>query len=308
MKNQFLLFLIILFLIPPVTKAQRRRWKRTRYELIGGIGVANFLGELGGSSKAGQDYYHDLQFSQSRPLFNAGVRYKILEPLAVKVALSYGYFHGDDSKTNNIYRHDRNLKFRSPIVELGSQLEFSIIKEQIKHRYSLRRSRKFSLRDLNINIYVFAGISGFWFNPRGKDDSPGGDGKWHSLQPLCTEGQGLIETRKKYHRVQVAIPIGIGFKYAINSKMSIGLEYGGRFTFTDYIDDVSTTYVDKDWLVQERGDLAGRLSNPGLGEINGYVYQAGDQRGNPNSNDYYMFTVVSISYKLYTGRNGMQKF
>ena len=308
MKKQFLLFIIIIFLIPPVTNAQRRRWKRTRYELVGGVGVANFMGELGGTGKSGQDYYHDFQFSQSRPLFYAGMRYKILEPLAVKVGLSYGYLHGDDSKTNNIYRHDRNLSFRSPIVELGSQLEFSIIKEQIRHSYSLRRSRRFSLRNLNINTYVFAGIAGFWFNPRGKDDGPGGDGKWHSLQPLGTEGQGLIDTRPKYHRVQLSIPIGIGFKYAINRQMSIGLEYGGRYTFTDYIDDVSTTYVDNAWLVKERGPLAGRLANKGLGELNGYVYQAGDQRGNPNNNDYYMFTVVSISYKLYTGRNGMPKF
>ncbi|RLD64595.1 MAG: hypothetical protein DRJ01_00285 [Bacteroidetes bacterium] len=308
MKNKFCLFIILLFIITPNVKGQRRSWKRTRYEAIAGIGVANFLGELGGSGKVGQGYYHDFQFSQSRPLFNVAMRYKIFELLAAKVGLSYGYLHGSDATTNNIYRHDRNLKFRSPIIELSSQLEFSIIKEPVKHRYSLRRSRKFNIRSLQINTYLFAGVAGFWFNPKGKDDGPDGDGKWHSLQPLGTEGQGLIETREKYHRVQMSIPLGIGFKYAISRKLSIGLEYGGRFTFTDYIDDVSTTYVDNAWLVQERGELAGRLANPGLEELNGYVYQAGDQRGNPNNNDYYMFTIVSLSYKLYTGRNGMPKF
>ncbi|MCK4664348.1 MAG: hypothetical protein KAT68_15875 [Bacteroidales bacterium] len=300
MKTKLLFILLLVLLLPLLLYPQKRRWKRTRYEVIAGTGVTNFMGELGGADKEGSDYFSDFEISQSRPLLHVGFRYKILEPLSAKASFTYGYIHGDDAKTNEIFRHDRNLKFQSVILEFGAQIEYSLIKEQSGHRYSLRKSKKFSLQALKVNTYIFAGISGFYFNPKAKYE-----GKLYALQPLCTEGQSIVETRKKYKRFQPAIPIGFGFKYGLTRKISIGLEYGLRFTFTDYIDDVSTSYIDNDWLRREKGDVAAELADPGLGQ---FIYDEEDQRGDPKNDDTYMFTIVSVTYKLNTGRNGLPKF
>lgn len=289
---------------------QSNRWKRTRYELIGGTGTLSFMGDLGGGDKASH-FISDFNFSTQRPVIHAGVRYKILEPLAAKVAFSYGWVSGDDSKSDNIYRLDRNLSFRSPIIEFGGQVEYSIIKEPTSHRYSLRRGRRFSLKYLTINTYIFAGIAGFYYNPKGYDEETK---QWVALQPLGTEGQGLMEGRDKYSRVSMALPVGIGFKYSLNRNISVGAEFGARYTFTDYIDDVSTTYVDNAWLASS-DELAARMADKRMYSKNplstfpeGALYGPGDQRGEAKYNDFYMFSLVTIAYKLRTGRNGLPKF
>ena len=194
------------------------------------------------------------------------------------------------------------MRFYSPIVELGAQVEYSVIKEKIGHRYNLRRTKGLQ-QLLRVNTYIFTGFSGFFFNPKGQDST----GTWHALQPLGTEGQGIIPTREPYSRISVAIPFGIGFKYGIGRKLSIGLEYGMRYTFTDYIDDVSTTYIDNDWIREFNGDLAAEMADRSLGEVPG-LSTPGAQRGNPRNNDAYMFTLITVSYKLNTGRNGLPKF
>ncbi|NOZ48125.1 MAG: hypothetical protein GXO79_15310 [Chlorobi bacterium] len=303
MKRYLTILLILAILIPAFSYSQRSsRWKRTRYELIAGTGTTNFLGELGGSDKAGANFFSDFEISTSRPLLHAAFRYKILEPLAGKVALSYGWVEGSDEKTNNIYRKNRNLKFYSPIIEFGGQLEYSLIKEKVGKRYNMRKTRGLQ-QLLRVNTYIFAGFAGFWFNPKGKDST----GTWQALQPLGTEGQGLVPTRPLYSRISVAIPLGIGFKYGITRKLSIGLEYGMRYTFTDYIDDVSTTYYDNNMLRTAKGDIAAYLADPSLGELSGQTVP-NQQRGNPRDNDSYMFTIITVSYKLNTGRNGLPKF
>ncbi|MBI9066395.1 MAG: hypothetical protein JEZ09_03815 [Salinivirgaceae bacterium] len=312
MKKFIVTLLIGLFVVQFNAFSQSNRWKRTRYELVGGIGATSFMGDLGGGDNASH-FISDFNFSAQRPLLHAGFRYKILEPLAVKTAISYGWVSGDDKKSDNIYRLDRNLSFRSPIVEFASQLEYSIIKEPASHRYSLRRGKRFSLKTITVNTYLFAGIAGFWFNPRGLDDGPGGTNKWVSLQPLGTEGQGLMEGREKYSRLALALPFGIGFKYSLNRVISVGVEFGARYTFTDYIDDVSTTYVDNTWLASEN-PLAARMTDKSTYTENPLPskelipYEPGGQRGSSQYNDFYMFSLVTVSYKLRTGRNGLPKF
>ncbi len=296
MKKLFIISIIIL-LLPTLVSAQSMRWKRTRYELYGGLGATNFLGELGGAEESGA-FWKDFEFSATRPLISLGLRYKVLEPLAVKGALSFGYLTGDDKDADNEYRKQRNLHFRAPIIELGFQAEYSVLKEKISRYRRSRRRGKFSLASLNLNAYLFTGINVFWFNPQAK----GPDGEWYSLQPIGTEGQGQIETREKYSRLQLSIPLGFGLKYPLTQKISVGLEYGGRLTFTDYIDDVSTTYVDPEFFDDP---VEQYLADPST-----YGFELGEQdiRGNPKYNDYYMFMVINITYKLRTGRNGMPKF
>ncbi len=65
------------------------------------------------------------------------------------------------------------------------------------------------------------------------------------LRGLGTEGQGnaAYPDRKPYGSMGICLPFGVGAKYAINPRMNIGVEISHRFTNTDYLDDVSKTYV-----------------------------------------------------------------
>lgn len=41
----------------------------------------------------------------------------------------------------------------------------------------------------------------------------------------------------------LCIPVTAGFKYSLNESLNLFAEVGYRFTNTDYLDDVSTTYA-----------------------------------------------------------------
>jgi hypothetical protein len=271
-----------------------------RYEIYYGIGATNFLGELGGANRIGTNFVRDLEFRMTRPVLSLGVRYRITETISNKTMLSYGWLKGDDKSTTEQFRANRNLNFKANIAEFSTQFEYSIIREKQGHRYNLRRVR--GIKGFKTNTYFFLGIGGFFYNPKGKYV----DGTWHSLQPLGTEGQGIVPTRKKYSRFSVCIPYGIGFKYGLNRRWNIGLEYGIRKTFTDYIDDVSTTYFDNQMVRDFSGDVSAYLADPSI--IKNGQSAAYQQRGDAKDKDTYMFMVINLTVKLYTTRQGMPKF
>ena len=219
MKLRYLF--LILILIPTLSNAQR--WKRMRYEVVYAAGATNFLGELGGRNQLGTDYFNDLEVASTRYVFNIGMRYKLSQYFSVKTGFSYARVAGDDKQTQEPFRNNRNLHFRSPIVEWATQIEASWMREQIGSRYKIRRVRGRGKKGSQIYVYGFVGVGFFYMNPSAKFG-----GKWHSLQPLRTEGQGsdVLPGRKPYSRFQFAVPAGIGFKYMLDKKSSIGLEYG----------------------------------------------------------------------------------
>ena len=309
MIKRYILLLIIL--LPMFSKAQR--WKRMRYEIVAAAGTTNFLGELGGANQIGTNYYRDLELATTRYVINLGMRYKLSQSTAVKVGFSYGRLRGDDKYTQEPYRNNRNLMFKSPLVEVAAQYEFSWMKETIGSRYKVRRVRGRGRKGSDIYVYGFFGIAGYYFNPKAQYN-----GKWTALAPLNTEGQTLVATRKDYSRFQFAIPLGIGIKYSLNKTSSIGLEYGIRKVFTDYIDDVSTVYYDKTELAQNFGDASAVMSDRALtgtgtnggapGPFGGCQTCSGQQRGDPRDLDHYMFFLITYNYKLKTTRKGLPKF
>lgn len=307
------LVLLFIILLPLVSEAQR--WKRMRYEVVAAIGTTNFLGELGGANQIGTNYYRDLEIAATRYALNLGARYKLSQSTAVKVGFTYARLRGDDKWTQEPYRNNRNLNFKSPVVEISAQYEFSWMKETIGSRYKVRRVRGRGKKGSDVYIYGFFGISGFYFNPKGYQPSTG---RWIALAPLNTEGQTLVSTRKDYSRFQFAIPIGMGLKYSINKTSSIGIEYGIRKVFTDYIDDASTTYFDKSTLAQNFGPESAEMSDKALtgtnpiggapGPFGGCQTCASQQRGDPRDLDHFMFFLITYNYKLKTTRKGLPKF
>lgn len=293
---------ILLLMTAHVLKAQRvrARWKAYRWEYMAGIGASNFLGELGGADQIGTNGFKDLEFKETRQVLTVGLRYKITPFLALHSHGTFASISGDDKLTKEPFRNNRNLNFKSNIYELNLNFEASILTQREGGLYKLRGMRR--TPSFEASAYVFAGVGVFHFNPKGLYQ-----GKWYELQPLGTEGQGISPARSKYKRTQLCVPVGFGFRYFFNRRWGVGLEYGIRKTFTDYIDDVSKTYYDNEAIKVQYGEVAAHLADPSLGKKEGQTLP-GEQRGDPRDRDAYMFAVFSIHYKIRTGRTNFPVF
>lgn len=303
--------ILIFFTCLSYTAFSQRDWMRYRYDLIGGIGPSFFLGELGGNNGIGKNSILDLDFPTTRFGFNVGFRYFLKERIATQATLTFGMINGSDKQTQEFFRNDRDLSFRSPIYELNVRLEYKIRKERAGHIYDLKGVR--GERPVKLVTYAFAGIGVFGFNPKAQID-----GQWVALQPIGTEGQNFLPTRKPYKRVQLCIPVGLQVKYLANRYWSYSFELGPRFTFTDYIDDVSKTYVNPDLVASNDktvpDHIARRLADPKYGterrlSTDGVNYSYyNEQRGDPYDKDFYMFAMISVHYKLKATRKGWPTF
>jgi len=120
------------------------------------------------------------------------------------------------------------------------------------------------------------------------------------LQPLGTEGQGseYYPDRKKYDLTQISIPFGAGLKYDVTKNFWVGLGIKARLTFTDYLDDVSTTYADPEKLASTNGALAAELAFRGDELDHNLSITEGHPRGNPQENDWYMTTYLTIGCRF----------
>lgn len=300
MKKLLLSLLVAHLLL--ATSAEAQRWKRQRFEFSIGGGITNFLGELGGADQIGTNYFKDLEWSQSKMALAVGLRYKLSEYFALNSHLTYGRVSGEDKLTKEPFRNYRNLSFFSDIYEFNVNLEGAVQKEQIGHRYRLRNVR--GAKGYELYTYGFVGLGVFRFDPKTEFN-----GEIIRLQPLATEGQGLVETRPQYSLIGLCIPVGLGFKYTIDRNWGVGIEIGLRKTFTDYIDDVSTTYYYEATDPSLSAQLSNRSNPSTVPSGEEYVIpstQIGQQRGDPRDKDSYMFGVFSINYKIYSagGRRG----
>jgi len=306
------------------------RWKRTRYEIGGGIGITGFLGDLGGGAVAGEErgaldqYFADYDILTTRPAFTGFMRYRLSRSLTAKASISFGFVSGSDEFSENEARKSRNLNFSSFIFEQSLVFEYYIIKEKSSRRWSKRRRRRSV--SFNPSLYLLGGIGGFLFNPTGTQD-----GVTMDLQPLGTEGQNVVGS--PYSLYQACFPLGIGMTFNLNRKTSVGLEFAYRFTTTDYIDDASGSYFDNDKIIEAYGNntFAGKFADPHIGgetfeEAGGFVgeyvkykdyYTLEDEvpkesgskwRGNSENDDMYLFMMFTMQYKLRTTRRGLPKF
>ncbi len=287
-------------------------------------GASQFLGDVGGRNQIGSDYFFDLDAASTRYVLNIGLRYKLSEYFAARTYLTYGELYGDDAYTDEPWRNNRNLHFRSPLFEWSVSVEGSWMRESTGSRYKIRRVRGRGKKGSQVYVYGFVGVGLMYMNPMAKYE-----GEWYSLRPLRTEGQDFVPSRTQYSNWQFVIPFGLVMKYAIDKKSSIGIEYGIRKTFTDYMDDVSTDYVwtkegEKRWpaaaaMVADALDydrIAKGLADPSLAPApsgvdlidNGCSACPGQQRGDPTDLDSYMFMTITYYRKIRTGRKGLPKF
>lgn len=306
MKNKSLLF-IFFVLITQVSTAQA--WKYSRSEVQFGLGASNFLGDLGGADAIGTHGIKDFRFSMTRPTVMLGYKYMVMPSFSLKGSIITSLLSGDDATTIEYARQNRNLSFRSGLLEFGLTAELYPFTEKTNHNYKIRGV--WGSKSITLSPYFVAGVGISFFQPKTYYN-----GDWVKLQPLGTEGQGLAGRPEKYNRYTVSFPVGFGLKYLIDRNWSIGFEMSMRYTMSDYIDDVSTSYYIPSEIEAAYGStaaiLADRVLDPSLGTTGVSQFADGSnnykQRGNPNYNDAYTFAIFSVHYRLIKGTKFIPKF
>ena len=303
MEAKNYIFALLLLLVSQLASGQffdREKWRDQRHQIVVGLGASNFLGELGGKNDIGTDDFRDLELGETRFAAFLGYKYTLYKKLYLRTDLTWGQVSGNDNLTQEMFRNNRNLSFRSNLFEAAAMLEFEIpIRRRPGHIYDIKGVKGW--RNQGVSLFVFGGIGGVYFNPKTYFQ-----GQWIPLRPLRTEGQGLPGGPDEYSRLALAIPVGLALSQRISHQVSIALEASFRWTNTDYIDDVSTVYYDPSdielYLGGSQGQVASYLSNPALGLENDGLWQRvtapGQQRGDETDDDAYMFLMLRTNILL----------
>lgn len=246
-------------------------------------------GEFGLNVGASQ-YFGDLnpnpRFNTPNIAFGAFFRKNLGSYVALRVAANYTFLgYSDKYNGYNEFMYRRNLSFNTNIYEFTLQGDFNFFKfvpGSDDHRYT---------------PYVTFGIGTFYYNPYTYLN-----GQKVYLRPLGTEGQGssAYPTRKEYGDFAVCFPIGVGFKYNLTRKMNIGVEAVYRFTTTDYIDDVSTTYAPNaqpHYLPNGQPTIWYQLEDRSY-ETGTPIGIEGRQRGYSNQKDSWITAVIFVSWNI----------
>lgn len=262
-------YFIVIALLFAITESvfSQKFTSKSRTELGFLIGGSHYFGDLN----------QEKQFRFTSPAAQFLMRYTLNSRLVLRTNIGIGKVYGDDSKSSNPLLVNRNLSFKSVIAELSSGVEFHYLKFQLGHR-------KYSFTH-----YILAQAGVFHMNPKAKLD-----GAWYNLRDIGTEGQGTaLSNQKRYSLIQLCIPLGLGLKFSPSDRVSIGLEYGIRMTFTDYLDDVkSSTYLLKSRMTEESSPIAADLSNRSLDQ-NDYGV-----RGNSKTRDWYAFFGLTMTIQI----------
>jgi hypothetical protein len=218
MKRVFLLLLLLAF-IYPVTNAQL--WKLRRYEIYGGIGTAQVFGDIGGYS-IGENALglKDLMIKQTRFNLKAGMRYRIQEKFALTFDLDFGLMSASDAKGSN---ESRGYESSISLFETIFKAEYYFLKNNAESSYRfIKGERMFNSVLARLDGYVYTGLGPAFY----------------SAKP----NEALEERDIKNSGVALAIPVGLGFNYLFRPNSMIGLDFGMRYTTSDYIDGYTSQY------------------------------------------------------------------
>lgn len=245
-----------------------------------GFKSAAEIGFFGGGSYYIGDLNPNRHFVDSKPAFGMIFRYNLSTRYSLRANVTYGNIYANDADNTDAFKVNRNLSFKSHLLELAFGMEIDMFKYRIT-------DMKYPITPYFFYQFAYARI-----NP--KTDYGGNE---IALQPLGTEGQGtgLVGTkRNRYSLNQFTVPLGIGLKFNLRPRVAMSIEYGIRKTFSDYFDDVAGKYVDQDYLRAENGPLAADLSDRSLVL---YGDNTGTNRGTSASKDWYAFYGIMLTFK-----------
>jgi hypothetical protein len=241
-----------------------------------GVGAGHYFGDLNTRAKL------------NRPKIAAGIffRKNFGNYIAARIVANYAQLgYSDIYNTQNEFMLNRNLSFNTNVWELSLRGDFNFFR-------FLPGDPEF-----NFTPYVSLGIGVFSYDPYAYLE-----GQKYFLRPLGTEGQGssLYPDRKPYSSMAICFPIGVGIKYAFNERFNIGLEITHRFTSTDYLDDVSKTYVDPAVFppLPDGSPSPGALLSDRSYELGTPIGIKGRQRGVETNKDQFITAMIYFSFNL----------
>ncbi|MBX3239978.1 MAG: hypothetical protein KIT80_22030 [Chitinophagaceae bacterium] len=264
------------------------------FEISLSVGAINCLTDLGGRKGVGRGFIKDLNIENTKLTAGLGAGFVYRYAAGIRIDANTGTLYANDNVLDNDHseakhRYKRNLHFRSSVFEIVSVAELYPLQLFFPITPDTRAPR--------LAPYVAAGIGVFRFNPQANLN-----GIWIDLHPLRTEGQGFPEhpERKPYSLTQINFPVGAGIKYELSALFNLKLEILHRITTTDYIDDVSTTYIHPDlfrnYLSPENARLAESLYDRRRELDPQQAHTPGAIRGGRRKNDAYFSIVLKLNF------------
>lgn len=245
-------------------------------------GLVNYLGEMGGKELTRRDFVADMKLQETNYTGGFYARYKFSQYWSGKAGLNYVRLSGADSLSTNDARNARNLSFRNDVLEVQAQAQFVFYEvNDLGNSYNHRNY---------FRAYIGAGIGAIVHSPKTLYN-----GEWVKLRPLTTEGQD-----KPYSKVVAELPVSGGMYFTFNKKYRIGCDITWRTTFTDYLDDVSTSYAYGSELPNATAvALANRTDEKnGLDPAFALNFAPGNKRGDNTHNDSYLSTSLEFGYVI----------
>ena len=280
-----------------------------RWDLGIATGTGNYLGDIGGEELTRRDLFFDMHVDQTKLSSHLFARYRLNNILSIRGSFGTVFLGDNDVSSIQRDRVARNAHFRNTIYETSVQVQGVMWARPNLLPYRFRRH-------VSGELYGVAGLTFFTHNPQARitreaaeyqyseglistDPASFDYDMWYDLRGYVTEGVA-------YSKSSISIPMGVGAAFTLNKNLRLAIEIVWSLTFTDYLDDVSSTYAD----TQNLSDIGRVLSSPTnldlintLGESNPESYIQNHQysdsfvspRGNPGRNDAYGVMQVSLS-------------
>lgn len=241
-----------------------------------GVGAGHYFGDL--NTRA--------HVNRVKPAATLFFRKNFGNYIALRVGATFAQLgYSDRYNTHNEYMYRRNLSFNSNVWELALQGDFNFFRFMPGEP------------EYSFTPYITLGAGVFSYDPYAYLH-----GEKVYLRPLGTEGQGttLYPDRKPYSSMAISIPFGAGFKYSLNERTNIGFEVLHRFTNTDYLDDVSKTYVDPAVfpLNPDGSPSNALLLSDRSYELGEPIGIPGRQRGNSRQKDQFITAMIHLTFNL----------
>jgi len=247
MKRSILIILIFC-LLAPISYAQL--WKMKRWEAVGGVGPTFFFGDIGGFSQTKNILgIRDMSFLQTRFAINGSLKYRITRDINVRLSMTYALLHATDDRGSN---ESRAYEATTSGFEPALIGEYYFIKNKAENSYLFIRGKQNFIKQLinSLDFYAFTGIGGLAYSVKGND-------------ALVAHGM----TNSGFTAV---IPGGVGSTLIYSPNLNFGVEVGGRYAFSDFLDGYTSQYS--------------------------------------KANDVYYFLNFTVTYKLKTGPHGLPSF
>ncbi len=273
MVKKFLSLLFVTILFMEVSIAQSEEYVQ-QGEIGITVGAAHYFGDI--NTRA--------SISRPKPALGLFFRKQFGNYVGLRIAGHYAQLGYSDSYSKNEYEQRRNLSFNTNIWEIALMGDFNFFKFQPNDPRYL------------FTPYVTLGLGVFTYDPYAYLNN-----KKQFLRPLGTEGQTVgYQGRKQYSTMAVCIPFGAGIKYNISPNFNLSFEISHRYSFTDYLDDVSTTFIGANNFPASGNGPTALLLQDRSYEIdpNFIIGVEGRQRGNSKQKDQYMFVELGVSFNI----------